>query len=130
MHYLKKALSIILFLALSLRPLYYLGQIAYYELNIDYIIENYCINTDKPELQCNGKCHLAKQLQIDANTNQEAGGLNTIAVLEGFFPVFKQECTFFVPHNPNFVIPKSVFDEYLNDYRYLSVIDLFKPPQV
>ncbi len=34
-----------------------------YLLNQDYIAEFLCINKDKPKLQCNGKCHLAKQLE-------------------------------------------------------------------
>lgn len=31
-------------------------------LNQDYIAENLCENQDKPELKCNGKCFLAKEL--------------------------------------------------------------------
>ena len=34
-----------------------------YVLNQDYIAEFLCINKDKPELQCNGKCHLVKELE-------------------------------------------------------------------
>ena len=41
-----------------------MGQYSYYQLNIDYIIETYCVNKDKPVLQCNGKCHLSKQLDL------------------------------------------------------------------
>lgn len=31
-------------------------------INQDYIAENLCENKDKPVLQCNGKCQLAKEL--------------------------------------------------------------------
>ncbi|OFZ22894.1 MAG: hypothetical protein A3D92_03165 [Bacteroidetes bacterium RIFCSPHIGHO2_02_FULL_44_7] len=31
-------------------------------INQDYIAENLCENQDKPELKCNGKCFLAKEL--------------------------------------------------------------------
>ncbi len=34
-----------------------------YVLNQDYIAEFLCINKDKPELQCNGKCHLVKEIE-------------------------------------------------------------------
>ncbi|MDO5969250.1 hypothetical protein Q4Q35_05465 [Flavivirga aquimarina] len=37
---------------------------------MDYIINTYCVNKEKVELACNGKCHLAKQLQIESK-NQE-----------------------------------------------------------
>ena len=42
-----------------------------YEVNKAYIIENFCENTDKPELKCNGKCHLAKQIQADSEQKSE-----------------------------------------------------------
>ncbi len=34
-----------------------------YKLNKDYIIAKLCENKDKPELKCNGTCHLAKQIE-------------------------------------------------------------------
>ncbi|MGI9526177.1 MAG: hypothetical protein ACR2MS_03590 [Weeksellaceae bacterium] len=33
-----------------------------YVVNYDYIVEVLCINRENPELQCNGKCHLGKEL--------------------------------------------------------------------
>jgi hypothetical protein len=33
-----------------------------YAINYDYISKVLCINKDKPELKCNGKCHLMKEL--------------------------------------------------------------------
>ncbi|MBT2558524.1 hypothetical protein J7E24_12065 [Hymenobacter sp. ISL-91] len=34
-----------------------------YELNQARIMARYCVNRARPELKCNGKCHLAKQLR-------------------------------------------------------------------
>jgi len=34
-----------------------------FTINQQYIIENFCINTDKPELQCDGKCFLAEKIK-------------------------------------------------------------------
>lgn len=39
--------------------------VANYVVNMDYIAEYLCENQDKPELECNGKCHLKKELQKD-----------------------------------------------------------------
>jgi hypothetical protein len=36
----------------------------HYLLDFEYISENLCKNKDKPELQCNGKCYLNKQIAI------------------------------------------------------------------
>lgn len=33
-----------------------------YVINYDYISTKLCENIEKPELKCNGKCHLAKEL--------------------------------------------------------------------
>jgi len=76
---LKVFLSYILFFALAIRPIYNVGYIAYFELNVDYIIKTYCVNKEKPELKCNGKCHLATQLSTSiADTSNEAPYLNTL----------------------------------------------------
>jgi hypothetical protein len=46
-----------------------------YQANKEYIMEFLCINRDKPELGCEGKCHLSKQLkaqdEADKQTNKQ-----------------------------------------------------------
>ncbi len=39
------------------------GLITYYYLNKEYITEFFCINKEKPELSCNGKCYLSSELK-------------------------------------------------------------------
>jgi len=39
------------------------GIIGYYGINKDYITANFCENISKPDVQCNGKCYLKKQLK-------------------------------------------------------------------
>ena len=34
-----------------------------YVINQDYIAEYLCINKDKPEMDCNGKCYLMQKIQ-------------------------------------------------------------------
>ena len=62
----------------------------YYQLNIDYIIETYCVNKEKPKLQCNGKCYLSKQLK---KANNSTEGTTKSAVIEAFFPQYFEEPT-------------------------------------
>lgn len=38
-----------------------------YIINYDYISTQLCENIDKPQLKCNGKCHLAKELAKVSN---------------------------------------------------------------
>jgi len=35
----------------------------------NFIIENLCINREKPETTCNGKCHLKKQIQKESENS-------------------------------------------------------------
>ncbi|TYA74203.1 hypothetical protein [Seonamhaeicola marinus] len=82
--------TFILFLAFAFRPMYNVGYLAYYELNIDYIIETYCVNKEEPELKCNGKCHLASKLSGSLNTNKEEPSALT-SIFEAFVPVYYHE---------------------------------------
>ena len=41
-----------------------------FKVNQSTIIQNFCINRDKPELGCNGKCHLKKQLDQQHEKDQ------------------------------------------------------------
>lgn len=47
--------------------------VADYLLNRDYIAKVLCVNRDKPEMKCNGKCHLAKQLKKQDEAEGQAG---------------------------------------------------------
>lgn len=40
-----------------------------YEVAKPIIIKKYCENKDKPELKCNGKCHMKKVLAEETKTN-------------------------------------------------------------
>lgn len=87
----KTYLAYFLFLSFAFRPAYNIGYVAYFELNIDYIVETYCVNKKKPELKCNGKCHLASQLALnDTDLKSDASYLSLIS--DAFFPVFFQDC--------------------------------------
>lgn len=68
----QKLLVILIFLSLGFHSLMKVGMIAWYEVNKDYVTEVLCINKDKPQLQCKGKCYLKKQLnKIDNTTNTD-----------------------------------------------------------
>ena len=41
-----------------------------YAVNRDYIAEVLCINRDRPELACNGKCHLMKEVARQSGAEQ------------------------------------------------------------
>ncbi|MEJ8757230.1 hypothetical protein WG947_09505 [Pontibacter sp. H259] len=43
-----------------------------YQANKEYIMEFLCINRDKPQLNCKGKCQLTKKLKAQHDTDKQA----------------------------------------------------------
>jgi len=65
-----------LYIVAMLQPI---APVISYYINYDYIVEELCENKAKPVLQCNGKCHLTKELKKandGLDTEQPAPPLN------------------------------------------------------
>jgi hypothetical protein len=62
---LKKIIPLFLLVGVLLQTFSTLIIIADYQLNKDFIAKNLCENRDKPQMHCNGKCHLMKQIEKD-----------------------------------------------------------------
>jgi len=123
---LKVYFASILFLAFAIRPIYNIGYVAYFELNIDYIIENYCVNKKTPQLTCKGKCHLAKQLTLESSKSNKTTPVNILS--QAFFPVFFK--AYQIEDFPVFV--ETVLDKnwyYLNKKNALFKDNFTPPPQ-
>ena len=64
-----KGLAVLLVTLLMLvRPLWPVFE---YVMNYDYIVNVLCENRSEPQLKCDGKCYLAKQLSKESEKNQE-----------------------------------------------------------
>ena len=58
-----RALFISFFIGLILfKPVAQLSWEIWYAVNLEYVAEELCENQEEPELECNGKCYLMKQL--------------------------------------------------------------------
>ncbi|MCB9034302.1 MAG: hypothetical protein H6553_10725 [Chitinophagales bacterium] len=101
--------------------------VGFYQLNKTYITKVYCENKDKPEMHCDGQCHLEKTLE--KNTKQkdsdENGILNRVAeeitALNNDFsiqPIVYQRKVY-----------KNIFKEYKFYYHFSFENHLLKPPQ-
>ncbi|GGC41936.1 hypothetical protein GCM10011386_37580 [Parapedobacter defluvii] len=49
--------------------------IMHFNLNQEAIEQEFCVNRNRPELQCHGTCHLKKQLQEKENTDSAPIGI-------------------------------------------------------
>lgn len=114
--------AILLLATIAVKPLATVGYVAYYELNVDYIIEKYCINKSKPKLKCNGKCHLSKQLSFSTLEKETKKQPANYSVIESLFPLFfsKESSCNFIWNTIEF-IPQIWFYSLKSYISYLSI---------
>lgn len=94
-----------------------------YVLNQDFITENFCINKDKPELKCKGKCHMKDMLAQTAEQESEDSKI----LLEVMIPVFLCEIMLDLPQPALHKKQQFTVDHVLRD-TYESWV--FQPPRV
>ena len=95
---------------------------------MDEIIAKYCVNKDNEALQCNGKCHLSKQL--NTNTTSENNGAVVVNLTESFVMVYFETATpftFQINSNEQEATSSFFYDEAPHSC-YLQQID--HPPEV
>lgn len=68
-----KIATIILSLFMFFKPVL---PVVEYVVLYDYIKNELCVNKDKPDLGCNGKCHLKKELAQASDTKTEKNKVN------------------------------------------------------
>ena len=98
-----------------------------YIFNYDYIADELCVNRDRPELNCNGRCYLMNALAEEASKKKDAQQreekLN-----------FQLSITYFVSETDwSFELPQAVTKTQPTDHYLLKKIegftaDLLKPP--
>ena len=117
-------ISITLAIIILLNSLHVTFTYAYYYLDPIDFIEKLCENKDKPELQCNGKCHLKKVAENKSNDKQN-------------FPIkidFKRIVLYTInqlEYKLATIKLKNTADlKYNNLYTYLSVYSFYHPPKI
>lgn len=121
----KKGILIIALLIL-LKPIF---PVLEYAVRYDYISKVLCINKDKPKLQCNGKCHLMKELAKASENDSPISSNKKITSHE-------VEVLFFQEINPFNVLPvyfqktEKINSNYSNLYSHRISCAVFHPPTV
>ena len=123
----RNALVYILLFATLLPTVSPWGTIAYYHANKDYIARVLCENRARPELHCDGKCYLAKQLkaQQDKQDKETTERVQNTPILQLFcqatlpFQFRSIRALFQVVSFPTYRLPS-----------YLTpMLGLFRPPR-
>ena len=99
-----------------------------YFINYDYIASELCENKEKPELHCNGKCHLMKELakasEDEKPVSDKKAAHHEYEVLFYYQPVdFALSDTTALPQ-------KAVNTVYSNLYTHINTVAVFHPPTI
>lgn len=117
-----KKLYLIIALVFIFRPVL---PVVEYMVNYEYISTVLCENIDKPEMHCNGKCHLAKE--FDKSISHKAPiQLEKVSILFDFIVVHEYESYFKRYSLSNLNEKVTLF--YSNLYTFLFTSVVFQPP--
>ncbi len=116
----KYIINIFLAFYLVLKPLVPMLD---YVINYDYISKVVCINKTKPELHCNGKCYLSKELAKSTQENTSKTKNQTQKTIDFYIPVKISEI-----HNFDKEFFTKIFFIYKKHYSFLFLKHIFRPP--
>ena len=120
-------LAILLLILISSLSCKDLITCANFLLNRDFITKTFCINRDKPAMQCNGRCHLSKL--IKKSKEQEKDTPNTVEEKRAsliFLLNFDQLVTCFTDNHQK---RQSVFS-YKTIFSSAHLKQVFHPPKL
>lgn len=98
-----------------------------YEFNKEYIIDNYCVNKNKPALHCDGKCYLAKKIKTAEQNEEQQAKANIFKLLVEVF--HSHTPTYEILHGFCWIKPLT-HPAYKDTYHYLILFSILKPPQL
>lgn len=121
----KRLLAIVLAYLMVFQTFNKLTIVVYYQINKKVITELFCINKDKPQLKCDGKCFLAKKLkEADRQTEKQ----DPFLLSSGFELLFDVPDTFYLMTNCVFDIENSI-PPYLTGIYEVDTDSVFHPPK-
>lgn len=97
-----------------------------YIINYDFIATELCENTSRPELGCNGKCHLKSELANEAKkdtTDSNKKKYTTLSLEILFFQNSIQNSLRTIKQ-----INKKVLNQYNCIYFRINITSIFHPP--
>ncbi len=119
-------ISFLLCLIIALFTLKSALVMGYYIFFTEDFIETYCVNKDKPELNCDGKCYLSELLDNNSteNENQQKMMLASSSELVFYFHVGLDEIS-----NSNFTEHTKLFFQIPQLYTFDFLEKKIKPPK-
>ena len=113
---------VLLYILAMIRPVLPLFE---YVINQDYIAEFLCVNKEKVELQCNGKCYLMQKLSAQ---NEEKKQKPPKIAMEEYPIGFVTFVSVDLPKEK--IITNNSFLRYCNNYSFIYSDSNFRPPGI
>ena len=114
--------ALILLFSFTWTQFYNTAVVSIYELNTSEFIAEFCENQDKPELECNGKCHLSKQL-VDVQKEPQSNEPPTLIPEQELF-VYQ-----LIPNSAEYNSKKETIPFSLHPYVSDFTANLERPPR-
>lgn len=99
-----------------------------YVVNYNYISKVLCENKAKPQLKCNGKCHLMKELAKEAESQKPSSNDKKTTTVQEVEVLFCNEIKPFIVRQIYFQDTILATDNYVNLYFHLTSCAVFHPP--
>jgi hypothetical protein len=99
-----------------------------YGVHYEYIAQNLCINKSKPQLHCNGKCHLKNQLAQAADTSDKSNSSDKKSNSVTDEVLYFHQIEILKVVQTYFIYKKPIGDGYSNHYFHLNSVAFFHPP--
>ena len=123
---LKSTLYIWLCAVLLMNSMVYSVIKASFTMNQKYIIDNFCINTDKPMMNCDGKCYLATKLKEEQERQENTPALT----FNQDFGVYISNSALSYQHPSNTTEAIAHVSFYQNWFGQTNSKEIDHPPQV
>ncbi|MGN6494905.1 MAG: hypothetical protein ACTHLE_23160 [Agriterribacter sp.] len=124
MFLLQKNIAVVLITLLLLKMMAIPLACLQYQFNKDFIAANLCENKEKPQLQCEGKCHLKKQIEKNSDAPNPTGEKSAVKLTITDF--FEENSFSFAGIVSGTGAGYSVY--YNNHYSHLHTSPVFHPP--
>ncbi len=122
----KKLTAVFFVLIFAAQSLYTAGFTAWFHINRAYIVKKHCINKNRPQLKCDGKCFLAQKIK-EAEKQQEQEQSPGLKEWVEIAPC----AVSFIEYNLPLTISLSTdFFDYKNNYHFISEKEIFHPPLI
>jgi hypothetical protein len=127
---LKRILACFLIIAVLSQTLGVVATLVAFQMNRQYYADVLCINKNRPELACQGKCVLMQRLQHDFDQEQTTQNKKLENLLD-------RDLTLFFNHTKPSIVHSFIFDIVINTIlspqlqHYITqcaLCDIFHPP--